>query len=268
VYDDVLASLADRLRRVLDAGAVMTQEAGLVVLPSSAEQVQTVVRECARARVPVVPRGAGARPRGGALPAARGVLVVTSRMRRIVDIDLPNQRVVVEPGVAGDAVTRAVGPAGFTVHQVTGLEICTPDGELLWLGSRKAAEAPGPDVVGAFAGTEGTLGIATKVAVRLLRAPEAVTTVLAGFRTAEEAGAAVSAIIAAGLTPATAGIMDVLAIGAAGQAVGGDYPLGAGAVLTVTCDGPAAEVAAQIADVETLCRAAGALALRRTGREG
>jgi glycolate oxidase len=186
-------------------------------------------------------------------------------MRRIVDIDLRNQRVVVEPGVATDAVARAVAPAGyrFTGHHVTGLEICTPDGELLWIGGRKAAEAPGLDMVGAFIGADGALGVATKTVLRLLRAPEAVTAVLAAFRTSEGAGAAVSAIIAAGLTPAAAEVMDAVAIGAAAQAVGGDYPMGAGAVLIVTCEGPAVEVVAQVADVETLCRAAGAFAVRR-----
>jgi glycolate oxidase len=307
-----LAPLADRLRHALGDDAVVTDEAarrtyecdgltayrsvpGLVVLPQTAEQVQTVVRECARAGVPFVARGAGTGLSGGALPVAAGVLVVTARMRKIIEIDLPNQRAIVEPGVANLAVTQAVarhqhyyapdpssqsvctiggnvaensGGAhclkyGFTVHHVTGLQICTPDGELTWIGGGKAAEAPGLDLVGAFIGTEGTLGIATKVVLRLLRTPEAVATVLAGFRTAEEAGAAVSAIIAAGLTPAAAEIMDTLAIEAAEQAVGCGYPAGAGAVLIVECDGPAAEVAAQVADVETLCHAAGAFALRR-----
>jgi glycolate dehydrogenase FAD-linked subunit len=306
-----LAPLAERLHRALGADALVTDEAalrtyecdglthyrvrpGLVVLPTSAEQVQRVVRECAADRVPFVARGAGTGLSGGALPVAEGVLVVTSRMRRIIEIDLPNQRAVVEPGVANLAISEAVRPAGyyyapdpssqvvcsiggnvaensggahclkygFTTHHVTGLEVCTPDGELVWLGAGKAAEAPGYDLVGVFIGAEGTLGIATKVVVRLLRAPEAVTTVLAAFRTVEEAGAAVSAIIGAGLTPAAAEIMDALAIEAAERAVGCGYPLGAGAVLIVECDGPAAEVDAQVTDVELLCRRAGAFALR------
>jgi glycolate oxidase len=307
-----MASLAGRLARVLGSDAVITDEAarrtyncdgltayratpGIVVLPQNAEQVQAVVRECARSGVPFVARGAGTGLSGGALPVAHGVLVVTAKMRKIVEIDLPNQRAIVEPGVANLAVTQAVsgdgyyyapdpssqqvcsiggnvaensGGAhclkyGFTVHHVTGLEICTPDGELVWIGAGKASESPGYDLVGAFVGTEGTLGIATKVALRLLRAPEAVATVLAAFRSPEEAGAAVSAIIAAGLTPAAAEIMDALAIQAAEHAVSAGYPEGAGAVLIVECDGPAVEVAAQVADVEVLCRAAGAFELRR-----
>src|SRR5436190_1045260 len=264
-----LMSLARRLRRALGTDAVVTEEAalrtyecdglthyrvtpGLVVLPESAEEVRFVVRECADAGVPFVARGAGTGLSGGALPVAEGVLIVTSRMRRILDVDLPNQRAVVEPGVVNLAISQAVRPSGyfyapdpssqvvctiggnvaensggahclkygFTAHHVTGLEVCTPDGDLMWIGAGKAAETAGYDLVGVFVGAEGTLGIATKVAVRLLRAPQAVVTVLAAFRTTEDAGAAVSAIIAAGLTPAAAEIMDALAIEAAEKAVG------------------------------------------------
>src|SRR2546429_2278335 len=286
-----LVSLARRLRRGLGTDAVVTDEAalrtyecdglthyrvtpGLVVLPSSAEEVRLVVRECADAGVPFVARGAGTGLSGGALPVAEGVLIVTSRMRRILDVDLANQRAIVEPGVVNLAISQAVRPSGyfyapdpssqvvctiggnvaensggahclkygFTAHHVTGLEVCTPEGELMWIGAGKAAETAGYDLVGVFVGAEGTLGIATKVAVRLLRAPQAVVTVLAAFHTTEEAGAAVSAIIAAGLTPAAAEIMDALAIEAAEKAVGCGYPQGAGAVLLVECDGPAVEV--------------------------
>ena len=307
-----LVPLARRLRRELGTDAVVTDEAarrtyecdglthyrvtpGVVVLPSSAEQVRFAVRECADAGVPFVARGAGTGLSGGALPVASGVLIVTSRMRRILDVDLANQRAIVEPGVANLAISQAVQPSGyfyapdpssqvvctiggnvaensggahclkygFTTHHVTGLEVCTPAGELMWLGAGKAAEAPGYDLVGVFVGAEGTLGIATKVAVRLLRSPQEVVTVLAAFGTIEEAGAAVSAIIAAGLTPAAAEIMDALAIEAAEKSVNAGYPEGAGSVLIVECDGPAVEVASQIEAVERLCREADAFAMRR-----
>jgi glycolate oxidase len=312
-----LAPLASRLRRVLGDDAVVTDEAqlrtydcdglthyrvtpGLVTLPRSAEQVQAVVRECAAAGVPFVARGAGTGLSGGALPVAAGVLIVTSRMRRIIDVDLANQRAVVEPGVVNLSISDAVRPDGyyyapdpssqvvctiggnvaensggahclkygFTAHHVTGIEVCTPDGELVWIGGGKAVEAPGYDLVGVFVGAEGTLGIATKVAVKLLRAPESVVTVLAAFGSPADAGAAVSAIIAAGLTPAAAEIMDALAIEAAEHAVDAGYPPGAGAVLIVECDGPEVEVAAQVEAVEERCRAAGAFALRRAADVG
>jgi glycolate oxidase len=304
-------ALAKRLRAELGDGAVVTDEAArrtyecdglahyraipaLVVLPETAEQVQAVVRACADDGVPWVARGSGTGLSGGALPVADGVLIVTSRMRRIIELDLPNARAIVQPGVVNLAISQAVADAGwfyapdpssqlvcsiggnvaensggahcvkygFTVHHVTGLEVCTSDGELVWIGGGRAAESPGYDLVGVFVGSEGTLGIATKVAVRLLRRPEAVTTLLAAFPTVAEAGAATSAIIAAGLTPAAAEIMDALAIQAAEKAVACEYPEGAGAVLIVELDGPEVEVAEEETTVRSLCEGAGAFEIR------
>ena len=294
--------LGRRLRRDLGDGAVITDPAtrrtyecdgltayrsmpGLVVLPEDAEGVQATVRACRDARVPFVARGSGTGLSAGALPEADGVLIVTARMRRILDVDLPNRRAVVEPGVINLEVSRAVGPAGwyyapdpssqqicsiggnvaensggahcvkygFTVHHVTGLEVCTADGELVRLGAGRAAQAPGYDLTGVFIGSEGTLGIATKIWVRLSRSPQAVCTILAAFASIEQAGAAVSAIVAAGLRPAAAEIMDALAIGAAEAAVSCGYPPGAGAVLIVELDGPEVEVEAEAAAVTALC---------------
>jgi glycolate oxidase len=253
------------------------------------------VRACRDFEVPWVARGAGTGLSGGALPVADGVLIVTSRMRRVVEIDLSNARAVLEPGVVNLAISRAVADDGwfyapdpssqvvcsiggnvaensggahcvkygFTVHHVTGLQVCTSDGELVWLGSGPAAEAPGYDLVGAFIGSEGTLGIATKVVVRLLRTPETVTTMLAAFPTVAAAGAATSAVIAAGISPAALEIMDALAIQAAERAVDCAYPPGAGAVLILELDGPAAEVAAETRAVTDLCERAGATEIRR-----
>src|SRR6266702_1377003 len=236
----------------------------LVVLPQTAEQVAAVVTECARARVPFVARGSGTGLSGGALPRTDGVLIVTSRMRRIIAIDPVSQRAIVEPGVTNLAVSTAARPFGyfyapdpssqvicsvggnvaensggahclkhgFTVHHVTGLEIVTPDGELTWLGDGTGA-APGYDLVGAFTGSEGTLGIVTKIVVKLTRIPEAVTTLLAAFATMGAGGAAVSAIIGSGILPAAIEMMDALAIEAAEAAVACRYPEGAGAVLIV-----------------------------------
>jgi len=201
----------------------------LVVLPETAAEVQAAVRICHRAGVPFVARGSGTGLSGGALPVEEGVLIVLSRMRRILEVDLPNQRVVVEPGVINLWVTEEVSPAGyyyapdpssqlvcsiggnvaensggahclkygFTTNHVTGLEVVLPDGELVQLGG-KALDTPGYDLVGAFVGSEGTLGIATKITLRVIRKPEAVRTLLAAFGSMEEAGGAVSGIIAAG----------------------------------------------------------------------
>ncbi|MFI7706988.1 FAD-linked oxidase C-terminal domain-containing protein [Nonomuraea sp. NPDC049480] len=254
---------------------------GVVVLPSTAEQVARVVRLCNDFGVPFVARGSGTGLSGGALPREDGVLIVTSKMRAILEIDLAARRAVVEPGVTNLAITEAVrdrgyyyapdpssqqicsiggnvaensGGAhclkyGFTVNHVEACEIVTPDGDLVTLDRMD----PGYDLLGAFIGSEGTLGIATKITVRLSRAPEAVTTVLAAFESIEQGGQAVSAIIAAGIVPAAIEMMDALSVAAAEAAVACRYPEGAGAVLIVELDGPEAEVERQFAQLREIC---------------
>ena len=246
---------------------------GLVVLPQSAEQVAAIVGECAAARIPFVARGSGTGLSGGALPRSDGVLIVTAKMRAIVAIDPVSRRAIVEPGVTNLSVSKAAEPYGlfyapdpssqvicsiggnvaensggahclkhgFTVHHVTALQIVTPAGELTWLGDGTGA-APGYDLVGAFTGSEGTLGIATKIVVKLTPIPETVTTLLAAFTTMGAGGAAVSAIIGSGILPGAIEMMDALAIEAAEAAVNCQYPEGAGAVLIVELDGPQGDV--------------------------
>ncbi|MGW4409882.1 FAD-linked oxidase C-terminal domain-containing protein [Nonomuraea sp. NPDC004702] len=254
---------------------------GVVVLPATAEQVAGVVRTCNDFGVPFVARGSGTGLSGGALPREDGVLIVTSKMRRILEIDLPNRRAVVEPGVTNLAITEAVRDAGyyyapdpssqqvcsiggnvaensggahclkygFTVNHVEACEIVTPDGDRVVLDRMD----PGYDLLGAFVGSEGTLGIATRITVRLSRAPEAVTTVLAAFEDIEQGGRAVSAIIGAGIVPAAIEMMDALAIAAAEAAVACSYPRGAGAVLIVELDGPRESVEREFARLTEIC---------------
>lgn len=304
------ASFVQRLQAALPKGAVIashdelrTYESdglasyrvapGLVVLPESTDDVQKVVRACHEAGVPFVARGSGTGLSGGALPVENGVLMVLSRMRRILEIDIPNQRAVVEPGVINLSVTREVEPHGyyyapdpssqlvcsiggnvaensggahclkygFTTNHVIGLDVVLPDGELVHLGG-KAWDPPGYDLIGAFVGSEGTLGIATKITLRLVRKPETVRTLLAAFATTDEAGEAVSQIIAAGIVPAAVEMMDALSIEAAEAAVHAGYPPGAGAVLIVELDGPVAEVEDQFAAVERICRECRSFAIR------
>ncbi len=265
----------------------------MAVLARTTAHVASVVRACIDHGVPYVARGSGTGLSGGALPRADGVLVVTSQMRDILEVDAADQRAVVQPGAINLQVTRAAAPDGyyyapdpssqqvcsiggnvaensggahclkygFTTNHVTGLEVVVPDGSVVRLGGR-APDAPGYDLIGAFVGSEGTLGIATEVTVRLMRAPEAVRTLLAGFRSTDEAGAAVSAIIGAGVVPAAIEMMDALAIEAAEAAVACGYPAGAGAVLIVELDGPVADVAAQFAEVEQHCAGNGAFEIR------
>jgi len=261
----------------------------LVVLPGSAAEVAAVVAECARAGVPFVARGSGTGLSGGALPHESGVLIVMSRMRAIVEIDPVSRRAVVEPGVTNLAVSKAAAPFGlfyapdpssqvvcsvggnvaensggahclkngFTVHHVTGLEIVTPSGELTWLGDGTGVTT-GYDLLGAFTGSEGTLGIVTKIVVKLMPVPEVVHLLLVAYSSTAEGGRAVSDIIAAGILPAAIEMMDALSIEAAEEAVHCNYPAGAGAVLLVELDGPAAEVEAELSTVRALCEAAGA----------
>src|SRR6476469_3505162 len=235
--------LAEQLRPVLGDEAVITDHQrlrtyecdglahykvtpALVVLPETTEQVAAVVRACARAGVPFVARGSGTGLSGVALPHADGVLIVTSRMRSILDLDVASQRAVVEPGVIYRLLTREALPHGyyyapdpssqqgcstggkvaensggahclkygFTTNHVTGVELVTPAGDLVTLGGA-APDAPGYDLLGAVVGSEGTLWIVTEVTGRLVRIPEEVRTVLVGFDSTDHAGAATSAII-------------------------------------------------------------------------
>jgi len=265
--------------------AFRVRPAAVVLAEERADVVETV-RACAAAGVPFVARGSGTGLSGGAVPVADGVLVVLSRMRRVRRVDPDNARVVVEPGVINLWVTREAAPHGqayapdpssqqvcsiggnvaenaggahclkygFTVNHVTGAEVVLPDGELVHLGGT-APEHPGLDLLGAFVGSEGTLGVATEVTVRTVRVPESVQTMLVGFHSVADAAGTVSDIIAAGILPAAVEMMDALAIEAAEAAVRCGYPEGAAAVLVIELDGPRAEVDEQFRQVGQLAGA-------------
>src|SRR5262245_15635640 len=262
----------------------------LVVLPDTAEDVAAVVRLCHQHRVPFVARGAGTGLSGGALPVADGVVVSLARMNRILEIDLEHGRVVVEPGVTNLEITKAVAADGFyyapdpssqqvctiggnvaensggahclkygfTVNHVLAADVVLPDGELVTL----SRDDDGPDLLGAFVGSEGTLGIAVRVTVRVVRVAEVVRTLLAGFPSTDSAGEAVSRPIAAGILPAAIEMMDALTLEAVEAAIQPGYPAGAGAVLIVELDGPAVQVAEDLAAVEAICCECGSFELR------
>src|SRR3954463_14751097 len=240
-FVDELTEICDAERVVTHPDALRTYESdGLlqyralpraVALPDTAEEVQRIVRLCHERGVPWVARGAGSGLSGGALPVEEGVLIVLTRLRRILQGDPANQRVGVEPGVTNVAVSHAVAPShffppdpssqivcsiggnvaensggahcfkyGFTTNYVTGLEVVLPDGELVQLGG-KGVDRPGYDLHGVFVGSEGTLGIATKIIVRVVPAPESVRTLVAFFESPGRAGRAVSDIVSAGVVP-------------------------------------------------------------------
>ena len=262
-----------------------------VALPGSTEEVVRVVKACAAHDVPFVARGAGTGLSGGAVPVAEGIVIGLSRMRRILDIDVPNRRVRLQPGVTNLEVTQAVAPHGlyyapdpssqqvctiggnvaensggahclkygFTTNHVLAGDLVLANGELVHLADGDG----GLDLLGAVVGSEGTLGVVTEVVVRVLPRPERVETLLAAFTSTDHAGEAVSAIIAAGIIPAAIEMMDALTIGAAEAAVHAGLPLDAGAVLLVELDGPAVEVEAVLGHALTLCESAGATEVRR-----
>src|SRR5881394_2711406 len=299
----------DRFRAIVGADGLLTEPEQLrtyecdgltnfrvvpeaVVLPTSTEQVQAIVRVCHRERIPFVARGSGTGLSGGALPVKVGIVIGLSRMKRILEVDLPNARIVVEPGVINLEVTGRVAAAdffyapdpssqsvcsiggnvaensggahclkyGFTTTHVLGLEVVLPDGSLVHMGG-KTLDTPGYDLAGVFVGSEGTLGVATKVILRIVKRPECVRTLLAAFPSTNAAGAAVSDIIAAGMLPAAIEMMDNLAIQAAEAAVHANYP-NCGGLLLVELDGPAAEVEALMTQVNELCRSNGASEIR------
>jgi glycolate oxidase len=265
------------------------------VLPGCAEEVAAVVGACARAGVPWVARGAGSGLSGGALPVADGVLIALSRMKRILEVDLENQRVCVEPGVTNAAVSAAVAPAffyppdpssqivctiggnvaensggahcfkyGFTTNYVTGLELVLADGELVQVGG-KGLDPPGLDLLGAFVGSEGTLGVATKVWLRVVPAPEAVKTLVAFFDSTRAAGEAVSSIVEGGIVPGAIEMMDEKAIEAAEAMAHAGFPVGRAAALLVELDGSEHECEARFEEVVGVCERHGSDDVRVAG---
>jgi glycolate oxidase len=265
---------------------------GVVVLPGSTEEVREVLRIAREAGIPVVPRGSGTGLSGGARPVEGCILVALSRMRRVLEVDLENGWVRVEPGVFNLDVTRTVAGQGyyyapdpssqsvcsiggnlaensggahclkygFTVNHVLAAKVVLSDGSVVDVGG-PALDPPGYDLLAALVGSEGMLGIATEVTLRVLRKPEATRTFLATFPSSDEAGAAVSGIIAAGILPAAIEMMDRLAIEAARAATGLDWP-DVGALLLMDADGPTGEVEHVSARAIEIARAAGALEIR------
>jgi glycolate oxidase len=260
-----------------------------VARPGTAEQVHAVVRACYEADVPWVARGAGTGLSGGALPVADGVLIALSRLRRIISVDLDDGAIVVEPGVSNLAISRAVSPThfyppdpssqivcsiggnvaensggahcfkyGFTTNYVIGLEVVLSDGTVVELDR----DAPGYDLLGAFVGSEGTLGVATRIRLRVIPVPESVRTLVAFFEDTSAAGDAVTAIVSAGIVPGAIEMMDRLSIKAAEEATHGGYRLDAGAALIVELDGPEEECTARFDHVMELCADAGARDVR------
>lgn len=270
-----------------------------VILPDNTREAAGVLRVLYREGIPVVPRGAGTGLSGGALAVEGAVVVGTSRMNRILEMDPPNRRALLECGVINSTLSAAAAPHGLfyapdpssqtactiggnvgensggphclkygvTTRYVTGLRVVLPDGEVVWLGGL-GRDRPPLDLVGLFVGSEGCMGLATEVEVALLPLPESTRTLLAIFDTLERAGRAVTAIIARGLLPAALEIVDQNTIRAVEASVfAAGYPVDAGAALVVEFDGPEAGLDADAREAEACCREAGAQEVRRARTE-
>jgi glycolate oxidase len=282
--DHVLTSEMDLTLYGYDASLVRGR-ADMVVLPGSTEEVSGVVGLAFREKIPVIARGSGTNLSGGTVPARGGMVIHLSRMNRILEIDLPNRTVTVEPGVitldlqnrllregflyAPDPASQKVstlggnlgensgGPHclkyGVTTNHVLGTEVVLYDGTVIHTGG-KSPERPGFDLTGLLVGSEGTLGVVTRMILRIIRAPEAVKTMLAIYDSIEEAGNTVSAIIAEGIVPATLEMMDRVVMGAVEASVKAGYPLDAEAVLIIELDGMVDGMERQAEKIMEICR--------------
>jgi glycolate oxidase len=278
--------------------SVIEGAAGVVCFPTSTEEVQAAVRIARRHGRAIVPRGSGTGLSGGAVPVTDNadrppVVIVTTKMDRILSVDVEDRVAWVEPGVlnldlsratfvhglhfapdpssqqscsiGGNVANNSGGPHcllyGVTSAHVLAVEVVLPDGSVAVLGGLDA-DPPGYDLRGAFVGSEGTMGIATRVAVRLTPNPPAVRTLLADFVTVEDAAATVSGIIAAGLVPAALEMMDAEITRAVEDYVHAGFPRDAAAILLVEVDGLAGGVEAAAASVSAIALGHGARAVR------
>jgi glycolate oxidase len=264
-----------------------------VAIPETTEEVTAIVRLCHELKLPFVARGSGTSLSGGSLPISEGIVIALNRLNRIVRLDPQQRTAVVQPGVVNTQVTTAAAPFGLhyapdpssqsictiggnvafnsggahclkygmTSNHVLGIKAVLATGEVVeWGGGSR--ERLGPDWCGLFTGNEGLFGIALEITLQLLPKAECFHTVLAGYRTLEQAGDAVSAVIASGLLPGAIEIMDALALEAAVAAVHAEYPPGCEAVLIVELEGPREVVAIEREKLDAILAASSPVEMR------
>ena len=270
----------------------------VVVLPSSTEEVAAIVKIAARHHVPVVPRGAGTGLSGGAVPIYGGIVIAFARMNRILEVDYANLRAVVQPGLVNLHLSNALNPQGFyyvpdpssqrsctiggnvgenaggphtliygvTTNHVLGLEIVTPEGNIIQVGGW-TPDSPGYDLVGLLIGSEGTLCIVTKIIVRIVHLAEAVKTMVGVFDTMDDASNTVSEIIASGVIPAAIEMMDQMILQAVEADTHAGYPMDAAAVLLIEVEGMKESVEEQTATIVATCNKHHARAVKIAANE-
>jgi glycolate oxidase len=307
------AHFINALRRAVGRDAVLDRpedvmlyeyDAGLskgtpraVVFPRSVQHVQRIVTLAREAQVSIIGRGAGTGLSGGSISRDGGLIVAFSRMNRILEIDIPNRRVIVQPGVVNTDLSAAVaahrlyfapdpssqkaatigghvaensgGPHtlayGVTVNHVTGLEVVLWDGRIVNLGGK--IDAPGYDLTGFFVGSEGTIGLATAITVKLSPLAESVATLLAIFNSMDDAANSVVAITGEGITPSALEMLDGWTLRVVEETVHAGYPLDSGAVLLIELEGLREEVEEQAEAVRQVCMRLNAREVRRAATE-
>jgi len=296
-HDAVLDRPEDLMLYEYDAG-IRKSLPGAVVFPQTTEHVSQIMKLASATQIPVVARGAGTGLSGGSIVKEGGLVIAFARMKRILEVDVENLRAVVQPGVVnlqlseqvshlglyfapdpssqkactigGNVAENSGGPHtllhGVTVNHVTGVEVVLPNGDIVNFGG-KAAESCGYDMTGFFVGTEGTVGIATAITVRLLRKPEKITTMLGIFESVDDAARTVSAITAVGITPAALEMLDGWTLRTIEAYCHAGYPLDAGAVLLIEVEGLREEVDEQAEAVEKVCLQQKAREVRRAKSE-
>ncbi len=269
-------------------GGVDKSRPDLVVFPQSTEDVVAIVKLAAEVGAPIVGRGAGTGLSGGAIARAGGIVISFARMTRILEIDLANERAVVQPGVVNLDITAAVeadgyfyapdpssqractiggnvsensgGPHtlayGVTTNHVLGLEAVLPDGSVIETGAGASLggyDLAGYDLTGLLVGSEGTMVLVTKIIVRLMRKPEVVKTILAIYECPEDAGDTVAEITARAITPVAIEMMDGPLLRMIEEATHAGFPPDAGAVLLIELEGVKEAVEEQTAEVRQAC---------------
>lgn len=291
--DSVLHRREELMLYEYDASALDMAEPDIVVAPVDTDEVAAAVRIGAAAGWPIVARGAGTGLSGGSVAAAGGLVISLARLDKILRIDPVGRIAVVQPGVVnldlstaaapyrlhfapdpssqksstigGNAAENAGGPHclkyGVTTAHIVGATVVLSDGSVVRLGG-EAPDMPGYDLLGAFVGSEGTMGIATELTVRLTPNPEDVRTFLAIYDDLDAASNSVSAIIAAGIIPAALEMFEGFGIAIVEQSIQAGYPVDARAVLLIEIDGLSEELDAQAARIEAICMTQGARELR------
>ncbi len=263
-------------------GSIDKAKPDLVAFPQSTEQVIALVKLARDLGIPITGRGAGTGLSGGAIARAGGLMISFARMNCILEIDLPNERAVVEPGlvnldltlaVEGDGYFYAPDPSsqractiggnvsensggphtlayGVTTNHVLGLEVVLPDGSVIETGP---PDAPGYDLTGLLVGSEGTMALVTKVTVRLMRKPEAVKTILAVFDSTDDAANTVAEVTARAITPVAVEMLDGVLLRMVEEATHAGYPLDAAAVLLIELEGMTEAVEEQVEEIRAAC---------------